>query len=184
MHFLDFLHFLAPLFSLSTQLCFLVLGPLWKTLPSFQLLPSPPPCPWPDCGRRKPSGWCCPISGRCCQSSRPPPQAEIDDLLDPVGSRVYQHILAHIVQVFLGFCSLKMCGMHIRWTEKTCPWWGAQKMPCSCWSHPRSSWPWTCRIYLISQSPMVGEGVKGHRLIWASGMLPPKLRHILGCLAF
>ena len=29
----------------------------------------------------------------------------------------------------------------------------------------------------------VGEGVSGHCLIWASGMLPPKLRHILGCLA-
>ena len=30
----------------------------------------------------------------------------------------------------------------------------------------------------------IGEGVSGHCLIWASGMAPPKLRHILGCLAF
>ena len=29
-----------------------------------------------------------------------------------------------------------------------------------------------------------GKGVSGHCLIWASNMLPPKLRHILGCLAF
>ena len=31
---------------------------------------------------------------------------------------------------------------------------------------------------------LVGEGVSGHCLIWPSGMLPPKLRHILGCLTF
>ena len=30
----------------------------------------------------------------------------------------------------------------------------------------------------------VGEGVTGHYLIWASGMLPPKLRHKMGWLAF
>ena len=30
----------------------------------------------------------------------------------------------------------------------------------------------------------LGEGVSGHCLIWASGMLLPKLRHILNCLAF
>ena len=29
-----------------------------------------------------------------------------------------------------------------------------------------------------------GGGVKGHRFIWATGKLPPKLIHILGCLAF
>ena len=29
-----------------------------------------------------------------------------------------------------------------------------------------------------------GGGVSGHCLIWASGMLPPKLRHILGSFAF
>ena len=39
-------------------------------------------------------------------------------------------------------------------------------------------------IFLIwSISGWLGEGVSGHCLIWASGMLPPKLRHILGCLA-
>ena len=31
---------------------------------------------------------------------------------------------------------------------------------------------------------LLGEGVSGHCLIWASGMLPPKLRPILDCLAF
>ena len=30
----------------------------------------------------------------------------------------------------------------------------------------------------------VGEGARKHCLIWASGILPPKLRHIWGCLAF
>ena len=31
---------------------------------------------------------------------------------------------------------------------------------------------------------MLGEGVSGHCLIWTSSMLPPKLRHVLECLAF
>ena len=33
-------------------------------------------------------------------------------------------------------------------------------------------------------SCMLGEGLSGHCLIWASGILPPKLGDILGCLAF
>ena len=32
-------------------------------------------------------------------------------------------------------------------------------------------------------SRLVGEGLSGYCLIWASSMLPPKLGHILGCLA-
>ena len=37
---------------------------------------------------------------------------------------------------------------------------------------------------VLSNVHRIGEGVSGHCLIWASGMLPPKLRHIWGCLAF
>ena len=46
-------------------------------------------------------------------------------------------------------------------------------------------------VYLVALNKIrggegrgLGEGVSGHCLIWASGMLTPKLRHILGCLAF
>ena len=38
--------------------------------------------------------------------------------------------------------------------------------------------------YCLGIMTLLGEGVSGHCLICASGMLPPKLRHIWGCLAF
>ena len=39
------------------------------------------------------------------------------------------------------------------------------------------------RLTIICKS-MVEGGLSEHCLIWASGMLPPKLGHIIGCLAF
>ena len=60
----------------------------------------------------------------------------------------------------------------------------------------KKTWTFTFMHFLVRALPeiqnqfrkqiwlKIGKGVSGHCLIWASGMLPLKFRHILGCLAF